>query len=356
MAGEWPGSEYHLIHHNCLTFCNVLLEKLGLRKIPGWVDRAARAASKVDNAVQAVKGISAEQVQGQATEALDQIRRDSLTALAHAADESQKLMEIAKEQAHVEAQELGATANELAGLAQEQLSSIGASLWQWGQNIQEKVESTSGPTLSELSMQAEEQVQTLGESLWSWGQTIKKDLKDTLEGPKHQKDRTRKSKRSGKLKRSPVDELQQPTGEGGYPPAFQEGQMHTRQPFVQDLLGDFSADSDNMEVPAKQPPEDPRGTAGLIRAQESRLLTQSLLDDQDEDDEPHQQAPIVWTTINAPNAKPCLDLPLPAELPAHAQVPAPRAPSPKKDLLDDWEPEAACAPVKPLESSMDLLS
>eukprot|EP00930_Biecheleria_cincta_P049607 TRINITY_DN34808_c0_g1_i1.p1 TRINITY_DN34808_c0_g1~~TRINITY_DN34808_c0_g1_i1.p1 ORF type:complete len:537 (-),score=89.69 TRINITY_DN34808_c0_g1_i1:369-1979(-) len=356
MAGEWPGSEYHLIHHNCLSFCNVLLEKLGLRKIPGWVDRAARAASQVDNAVQAVKGISAEKVQGQAAEALDQIRRDSLTALAHAADESHKLIEIAKEQAQVEAQELGATANELASLAQEQLSSIGTSIWQWGQNIQEKVESTSGPTLSELSVQAEEQVQTLGESLWSWGQTISKDLKETLEGPKHHKDRSRKSKRSGKLKRFPIDETQSPAGDRGYPAAFQEGQMHTSQPFVQDLLGDFSTDGDNMAVPTNHSRADPRGTAGLIRAQETRLLTQSLLDDQDEDDEPQQQTPIVWTTVNAPNVKPCLNLPPPAELPTQAQVPAPGSPSPKKDLLDDWEPQATCAPVKPLESSIDLLS
>lgn len=349
MAGEWPGSEYHLIHHNCLTFCNALLEKLGLRKIPGWVDRAARAASQVDNAVQAVKGISAEKVQGQATEALDQIRRDSLTALAHAADESQKLMEIAKEQAQVEAQELGATANELAGLAQEQLSSIGASIWQWGQNIQEKVESTSGPTLSELSVQAEEQVQTLGESLWSWGQTITKDLKETLEGPKHQKDRTRKSKHSSKLKQSQMSELPLPAGEGGY-----SGQVPTHQPVVRDLLGDFS--NDNDPEPAEHPSADPRGTAGLIRAQETSLLTQSLLDDESEDDEPAQQAPVKWTTVNAPSVKPRVDLPPPAELPAQAQAAAPAGPSSKKDLLDDWEPAATSAPAKPCESSIDLLS
>jgi len=48
MAQGWPGSEYHLLHHNCLNFCNALCTELGVRRIPGWVDRVARAASAID--------------------------------------------------------------------------------------------------------------------------------------------------------------------------------------------------------------------------------------------------------------------------------------------------------------------
>lgn len=65
MQKEWPGSQYNLIHNNCINFCNAFLAELGLRRVPGWVDRAARAASNVNNAVQSLQSIRAEDVQGQ---------------------------------------------------------------------------------------------------------------------------------------------------------------------------------------------------------------------------------------------------------------------------------------------------
>lgn len=237
MASEWPGSEYDLIHHNCLTFCNVLLGDLGLRRIPGWVDRAARAASQVDNVVKAVRSISADEVSSQAEETLQTLRRDSLAALEAAKGGTQKFLERAQEQAQQplsEVSEIGAKATELAGRAQEQLQSVGASLWQWGQNLQETVGmSEAASAASDIGKKAEDNWQSFSDSLRTWGETVTKDLKQTLEGTK------------GK----PGN----PTG-GGYHSA--------------------------------SPPGDERGTAGLIKAQEASFLKQGLLEEDEDAMEP----------------------------------------------------------------------
>lgn len=233
MASEWPGSEYDLIHHNCLTFCNVLLGELGLRRIPGWVDRAARAASQVDNVVKAVRSISADEVSSQAEETLQTLRRDSLAALEAAKGGTQKFLERAQEQAQQplsEVSEIGAKATELAGRAQEQLQSVGASLWQWGQNLQETVGISEAA--SDIGKKAEDNWQSFSDSLRTWGETVTKDLKQTLEGTK---------------------------GKPGNPAG---GGYHSASP------------------------GDERGTAGLIKAQEASLLKQGLLDEDEDAMEP----------------------------------------------------------------------
>jgi len=48
LAGEWPGSDYELIHHNCCDFANALCLELGVGRMPGWIDRFGRTASKFD--------------------------------------------------------------------------------------------------------------------------------------------------------------------------------------------------------------------------------------------------------------------------------------------------------------------
>lgn len=239
MASEWPGSAYDLIHHNCLTFCNVLLGELGLRRIPGWVDRAARAASQVDKAVKAVRSISADEVQLQAEETLQTLRRDSLAALEAAKGGTQKFLERAQEQAQQPLSE----ASELAGRAQEQLQSVGASIWQWGQSFQESVGMSEAavPNLSDIGKKAEDNWQSFSDSLRSWGENVTKDLKQTLEGSK-----------PGKAG----------AGAGGY---------------------------------RTETDRDERGTAGLIKAQEASLLKQGLLEDEDEGDSEHQ-APTSFPT------------------------------------------------------------
>lgn len=48
LASEWRGADYDFIHLNCCDFANALCLELGVGRIPGWVDRLGRTASKLD--------------------------------------------------------------------------------------------------------------------------------------------------------------------------------------------------------------------------------------------------------------------------------------------------------------------
>ncbi|CAL9226832.1 unnamed protein product [Arabidopsis halleri] len=43
LSREWPGHTYDLLSKNCNHFCDVLCDRLGVPKIPGWVNRFANA-------------------------------------------------------------------------------------------------------------------------------------------------------------------------------------------------------------------------------------------------------------------------------------------------------------------------
>ncbi|KAG7617319.1 putative PPPDE putative peptidase domain-containing protein [Arabidopsis thaliana] len=43
LSREWPGHTYDLLSKNCNHFCDVLCDRLGVPKIPGWVNRFAHA-------------------------------------------------------------------------------------------------------------------------------------------------------------------------------------------------------------------------------------------------------------------------------------------------------------------------
>lgn len=45
----WRGTEYNLIHHNCLDFSNAFCIALGVGRMPGWIDRFGRTASNLDH-------------------------------------------------------------------------------------------------------------------------------------------------------------------------------------------------------------------------------------------------------------------------------------------------------------------
>lgn len=47
MMQSWRGHEYDFIHHNCLDFADVCCSRLGVGRIPGWIDRFRRLASSV---------------------------------------------------------------------------------------------------------------------------------------------------------------------------------------------------------------------------------------------------------------------------------------------------------------------
>ncbi|KAL4575831.1 hypothetical protein LXL04_011918 [Taraxacum kok-saghyz] len=43
LSREWPGNSYDLLSKNCNHFCNEFCERLGVPKLPGWVNRFANA-------------------------------------------------------------------------------------------------------------------------------------------------------------------------------------------------------------------------------------------------------------------------------------------------------------------------
>ncbi|XP_058084984.1 deSI-like protein sdu1 [Magnolia sinica] len=43
LSREWPGTSYDLLSKNCNHFCDELCEKLGVPKLPAWVNRFANA-------------------------------------------------------------------------------------------------------------------------------------------------------------------------------------------------------------------------------------------------------------------------------------------------------------------------
>ncbi|XP_042000771.1 deSI-like protein At4g17486 [Salvia splendens] len=43
LSREWPGESYDLLAKNCNHFCDELCERLGVSKLPGWVNRFANA-------------------------------------------------------------------------------------------------------------------------------------------------------------------------------------------------------------------------------------------------------------------------------------------------------------------------
>lgn len=50
----WPAGQYHWLRKNCLTFANELCERLGVGRMPAWIDRFARGAGAVDQGVSMV--------------------------------------------------------------------------------------------------------------------------------------------------------------------------------------------------------------------------------------------------------------------------------------------------------------
>eukprot|EP00252_Welwitschia_mirabilis_P022403 TRINITY_DN6052_c0_g1_i2.p1 TRINITY_DN6052_c0_g1~~TRINITY_DN6052_c0_g1_i2.p1 ORF type:complete len:246 (-),score=53.46 TRINITY_DN6052_c0_g1_i2:70-807(-) len=43
LSGEWPGYSYDLLAKNCNHFCDDFCERLGVQKLPAWVNRFANA-------------------------------------------------------------------------------------------------------------------------------------------------------------------------------------------------------------------------------------------------------------------------------------------------------------------------
>jgi len=263
MAPEWPGNTYNLIHRNCCTFCNSFLKELGLRRIPGWVDRAARAASQVDKAVQLARTLRTEEVKYQATEALQALRRDSASVANLTHDQVQKEISVVQ-----------ARAMELGEKAQERVQELGNILWQWGQelgveqdgNDQGVSAAALGEKVQEITGKAQEQMQALGSSLLQWGQDLQKNATE------HHTAASRRAlgKGGGRGKRSQAT--------CGYPETNDVG--------LESATG-----------------------GGFVKQSEDRLLRASLLAESDEDED-GANLPVATLPVGRPRPGPVGQLPV----------------------------------------------
>lgn len=191
LAVEWPGRQYDLIHNNCLSFCNSMLKELGLRRIPGWIDRAARAASFLDttskkisadtrSTVQLVRTVSSElesNVRNMNSvfpsgddETIDSLRRESTRALEVARAGSSQLATIAQSQVEVAQTRVQAVARELGGAAVVLQQLVGDATATsppvplLGQDL--------GDAIRSHALDFQERTQALGSGLWQIGQGL----------------------------------------------------------------------------------------------------------------------------------------------------------------------------------------
>jgi len=182
LAAAWPGNEYSLIHRNCINFCNALLQELGLRRVPGWVDRAARAASQVDTAVRLLRGVSADQVKDHLEAHVSEVHGAVQGQLAEALEAADKARAELVEKVLPDLAQADpiAKAAELGERAQEQVSALASNLWAWTQDLSGQLAADGkAPTLDSISAQAEETFKGFHAGLQQLGE----DLHKTLEGP-----------------------------------------------------------------------------------------------------------------------------------------------------------------------------
>lgn len=208
LTGEWPGNHYNLIHHNCLSFCNGLNAELGVGRIPGWIDRAARTASFIDDTsrtaveranqtaelarsistdlqeaakphldfVQSSMPANTDEAQTKALEAIEVARRESVK-LAEAASttaaelgsttisQAQVLGEATVAQAQVLGEATVAQAQVLGEVTLQQAQVLGEAAQEHGQVIGQKVQEHAEIISRHASV--------IGDSLWSWGSGLR---------------------------------------------------------------------------------------------------------------------------------------------------------------------------------------
>lgn len=194
LTNEWRGNGYNLIHNNCQNFCNAMSAELGVGRIPGWVDRAARAASaiditsrtaanqahktaellrsaslQVDETVRGLITADEQEYKRMATETADKLHRGSTQAL----DEAAKMADVAAQRAQ-----------ELAEVAKKE-AERGATVVK--ARTQELLGNDVVDQAQEVAMQTQESVRALGAGLWSFGQDLQKaagiDLGSVFGGP-----------------------------------------------------------------------------------------------------------------------------------------------------------------------------
>mmetsp|Transcript_104122 Transcript_104122/g.301217 ORF Transcript_104122/g.301217 Transcript_104122/m.301217 type:complete len:490 (+) Transcript_104122:86-1555(+) len=178
LAREWRGNQYNLIHKNCQNFCNAMLAELGVRSMPGWVDRAARTASAIDHTSRhaAEQAQRASELVRSATMHVDSTVRNLLQTDD---DDVQRLAAEAAENLRIGSQQaLGETAkfaDAAAMRAQEIAERARIEAEQVGKLVKARTQELFGEdVIDQAAMQAEESVRALGANLWTIGQEVQK--------------------------------------------------------------------------------------------------------------------------------------------------------------------------------------
>jgi len=258
LSQEWPGHEYDLIHHNCISFCNALLrELLPGGRVPGWVDRAMRTAGFIDH--------TSRRVREETHQAAEVVRTIS-------ADIEQKARTLTASEALDMAQRNSEKLVEKAG---EGVNVLRSSLWEWGEGLQRGIEEQTQDLPPEIGQKAElvrrktqeigdelgEKAQAFGASLWQWGQDLQTKSVWGLA-----------DEASSNLQSS-VASLVENTPMSGYSmPSAPRPKLETKG-----LLDD--EDDDLLLAPMRDD-----SNMGLIRTAEEQSLQQGLLAEVDDDD------------------------------------------------------------------------
>jgi len=203
MANEWESSGYDPIHRNSLNFCHALCYDLGVSRIPGWVDRASRTASFLDQTSKtAAEGAmeAAEiamtvknEVEQTVRTTLETVDEDALEAASEAIEtlrrESRRAVEVVSAQTQeiadalpVHAQAIGEQAQVIGDAVQQRALVVGERVQQHGQVLGEAVQQHAqimgekaqeilGEDITqqaqEIAGKTKEHAQAIGRSLWS---------------------------------------------------------------------------------------------------------------------------------------------------------------------------------------------
>lgn len=203
LANAWESNGYDPIHNNSLNFCHTLCFELGVGRIPGWVDRASRTASFLDqtsktaaegameaaeiartvkNEVEQTVRNTLETVDEDAleaaSEAIETLRRESIRAVEVVSAQTQELADALP----VHAQAIGEQAQVLGDAVQQRAFVVGERVQQHGQVLGEAVQQHAqimgekaqeilGEDITyqaqEIAGKTKEHAQAFGRSLWS---------------------------------------------------------------------------------------------------------------------------------------------------------------------------------------------
>eukprot|EP00812_Abedinium_dasypus_P008326 NODE_2095_length_995_cov_528.252128.p1 GENE.NODE_2095_length_995_cov_528.252128~~NODE_2095_length_995_cov_528.252128.p1 ORF type:complete len:248 (-),score=63.93 NODE_2095_length_995_cov_528.252128:235-888(-) len=149
-----------MFQQNCLHFCEEFLKELGVRRMPGWVDRASRAAALFDSTTEVASGAALE-----AMELARSATHDAMTT-------AQELAEVTQAQAAELAEVAQSQTNGLLEAAQLQAAGVQA-------QAEELAERVRVEGLSEV---VQEHTQALSDNFWRLSQDVQRAASSTISG------------------------------------------------------------------------------------------------------------------------------------------------------------------------------